>query len=39
MDVALQNIGGLISFILGFIAIFWPAKPKFNLYSWPGKGR
>lgn len=28
MDVAFQNIGALISFILGFIAIFWPAKTE-----------
>jgi hypothetical protein len=28
MEVILQNIGAAISFILGFIAIFWPAKTE-----------
>jgi hypothetical protein len=38
MDVVLQNIGAVISFILGFIAIFWPAKTE-SFTSVRGQGK
>jgi hypothetical protein len=28
MAILLSNIGAIISFVLGFIAIFWPAKTE-----------
>jgi hypothetical protein len=28
MAILLQNIGAIISFVLGFTAIFWPAKTE-----------
>ncbi len=28
MSIILQNVGAIISFFLGFIAVFWPAKTE-----------
>jgi hypothetical protein len=28
MAILLQNIGAIISFVLGFLAIFWPSRTE-----------